>query len=86
MSRMNEIMTREKYDEKTFWHGFFGESVHELWSRYKATWESGRLEDISRQMIREPSPPGSEGEMVDLDEAQKQDAMAEGTKPVEFAA
>lgn len=86
VSRMNETMTREKYDEKTFWHGFFGESVDELWSRYKETWETDNREGHGYQVLRQPSPTESEAEMINLNEDERQEAMAEDRKPVEFSA
>ncbi|KAL2423626.1 hypothetical protein ABEF95_002830 [Exophiala dermatitidis] len=74
ISRMNETMGRENYDEKRFWHGLFGQSVEELWSQYKASWKA-KEEDTCAELARDPSTAGSEAEMVNLSEDEKEEAM-----------
>ncbi|EXJ69179.1 uncharacterized protein A1O5_07215 [Cladophialophora psammophila CBS 110553] len=56
VSLMNEFMRRGKYHEQSFWAAMFGESVDELWDRYKATWESPiqvKLEEDKKQVVAE---------------------------------
>lgn len=53
VSHMNEVMTKERYNQETFWISIFGESVDKLWGRYKETW--------SKQTQYGTSPTGETG-------------------------
>ncbi|KIW14811.1 hypothetical protein PV08_07596 [Exophiala spinifera] len=72
VSRMNETMGTEKYDEKKFWLNLFGQSVDSLWKTYKKTWNTVD-EDAAPHMSREPSMD-SQIELINLDEKEKLEA------------
>ncbi|KIX04196.1 uncharacterized protein Z518_07750 [Rhinocladiella mackenziei CBS 650.93] len=87
VSRMNEIMGEEKYDEKKLWHDVFGESVDRLWNRYRKTWEADdQIVTCGTSMSREPSSTSSEAEMVDLSEEERHEATKEERQPQKFVA
>ncbi|KIW41149.1 uncharacterized protein PV06_06732 [Exophiala oligosperma] len=72
VSRMNETMGNEKYDEKKFWLNLFGHSIDSLWTKYKKTW-SVSDEHTAPRMSREPSTE-SQLEIINLDEKEKLEA------------
>jgi len=84
ISHMNATMGKGKYDESRFWHELFGASVDKLWSQYKESWEHDD-EGIASPLSRKPSA-GSDAEVVDLDDAERQEAMKDHRKPKEFVA
>ncbi|EXJ81585.1 hypothetical protein A1O1_07649 [Capronia coronata CBS 617.96] len=86
ISRMNQTMAMGPYDENKFWHSLFGQSVEELWSQYKATWMAHDQDDSSGYYAREPSAAGSEAEMVNLNEQEKEEAIKEERRVQEFFA
>lgn len=87
ISRMNETMLNEKYNEKTFWHSLFGESVEQLWSRYKESWESKDHHGLATsEESTESKSRDSDGEIINLNEEEKQEAIQEERRVREFVA
>lgn len=84
ISRLNAAMGKDKYHEGTFWHDVFGESVSKLWDQYKETWEP-KDQVVASPMSRESSA-GSEAEVVDLDEAEREEAMTDQRRAKVFVA
>ncbi|KAK5412225.1 hypothetical protein LTR06_005195 [Exophiala xenobiotica] len=84
VSRMNETLGLEKYDEKKFWYKMFGETVDHLWARYRNTWGPSD-QDTTSEMSREQSVE-SQVKLINLDEKEKQEAAKDDRKPQEFVA
>ena len=81
ISRMNETMGRCKYDEDQFWPELFGETVDTLWKRYVKSWEEKeeRPEQDEKEGKRQATseaetPVGTEPEIVNLSEQEKEEA------------
>ncbi|KIW76602.1 hypothetical protein Z517_09046 [Fonsecaea pedrosoi CBS 271.37] len=83
VSRMNETMRRVRYHEHEFWTGIFGEPVDQLWTRYKATWETG-AQGSSLSIARVQSSDGSAKE--EPEQKEKRLVIPEQRKPKQFAA
>ncbi|KIX96576.1 uncharacterized protein Z520_07842 [Fonsecaea multimorphosa CBS 102226] len=85
VSRMNETMRKGRYHEHRFWKDIFGESVDQLWVRYKATWGIA-VPASSRSMGGEQSGDAPEAVDVERQEDKKQVVVQEQRKPKQFAA
>ena len=82
---MNDTMRRGKYHEEKFWNGMFGESVDNLWVKYKKTWEKPD-EDTAPSVGKDSSGTGSGAETVGLEEEKNQVVMGQDRKPKPFVA
>lgn len=83
ISRMNESMGTGKYDEKRFWHSLFGQSVGDLWSQYKKSW-TREAQDTPADSPPESNAAGSEAEIINLDDQEKEEARKEERRFKEF--
>lgn len=81
---MNQSLRSDRYEEKLFWKGLFGEEVERLWEQYLKTFEEeGRGGDVPEQAeagqiitstkAPEPTPTDSQTSARKTDEAKKDD-------------
>jgi Peptidase of plants and bacteria len=78
ISRINETMGLCKYEEDKFWPELFGEKIDVLWNRYKESWDEDEIvtqSDLKSEDKESDSSASTEPEIVDLDEAEKEEAQ-----------